>query len=96
MSSPISRPIRRRSLVDEIAEAIQFLEWLTNNNFTLLGVRDYQLTDDESDYAPHAEGGLGLLRERIFRCCATATISPRLPRRSWNSARTESAHHCEG
>jgi NAD-specific glutamate dehydrogenase len=27
--------------VDDIAEAIQFLEWLIDNNFTLLGVRDY-------------------------------------------------------
>jgi glutamate dehydrogenase len=53
--------------VDEIAEAIQFLEWLTGNNFTLLGVRDYQLVDDESDYAPHTEGGLGLLRDKSFQ-----------------------------
>ena len=30
--------------VDEIAEAIQFLEWLVANNFTFLGVRDYVLT----------------------------------------------------
>ena len=26
---------------EEIAEAIQFLEWLIANNFTFLGVRDY-------------------------------------------------------
>src|SRR5262249_3103800 len=36
--------------VDEIAEAIQFMEWLTANNFTFFGVRDYVLTGDESDY----------------------------------------------
>ena len=53
--------------VDEIAEAIQFLEWLTSNNFTLLGVRDYQLTGGETDYEPHADGGLGLLRDRNFQ-----------------------------
>ena len=29
--------------VDEIAEAIQFLEWLLANNFTFLGVREYAL-----------------------------------------------------
>ena len=27
--------------VDDIAEAIQFLEWLADDNFTLLGVRDH-------------------------------------------------------
>ena len=27
--------------VDEIAEAIQFLQWLLADNFTFLGVRDY-------------------------------------------------------
>ncbi len=27
--------------VDEVAEAVQFLEWLVANNFTFLGVRDY-------------------------------------------------------
>ena len=29
--------------VDDIAEAIQFLEWVAADNFTLLGVRDYTL-----------------------------------------------------
>ena len=29
--------------VDEIAEAIQFLQWLLADNFTFLGVRDYRL-----------------------------------------------------
>src|SRR5438132_187783 len=31
---------------DEIAEAIAFLEWLVNGNFTFLGVRDYQLAGE--------------------------------------------------
>ncbi len=48
--------------VDEIAEAIQFLEWLVANNFTVLGLRDYALTGDESNYEPRGEGGLGILR----------------------------------
>ena len=52
--------------VDEIAEAIQFLEWLVSNNFTLMGVRDYVLTDDERDYAPLSDGNLGLLRAHDF------------------------------
>ena len=29
--------------VDEIAEAIQFLQWLLADNFTFLGVRDYRV-----------------------------------------------------
>ena len=28
---------------EEIAESIQFLEWLMEDNFTFLGVRDYRL-----------------------------------------------------
>ena len=48
--------------VDEIAEAIQFMEWLVSNNFTFFGVRDYVLTGDESDYEPQGENGLGILR----------------------------------
>ena len=34
--------------VDEIAEAIQFLEWLAADNFTLLGVRDYTLAGKDA------------------------------------------------
>jgi len=49
--------------VDEIAEAIQFLEWLVANNFTILGVREYAITADEHNYQPLAEGGLGILRD---------------------------------
>ena len=71
--------------VDEIAEAIQFLEWLTANNFTLLGIRDYQLTGDETDYEPHAEGGLGLLRDRNFHVLRRGNDLARSRRRSWSS-----------
>jgi glutamate dehydrogenase len=48
--------------VDEIAEAIQFLEWLVANNFTVLGVREYALSGEGSDYEPRGAGGLGILR----------------------------------
>ena len=48
--------------VDDIAEAIQFLEWLAANNFTLLGVRDYALDGKERDLKPVPESGLGILR----------------------------------
>jgi glutamate dehydrogenase len=52
--------------VDEIAEAIQFLEWLAANNFTFMGMRDYLLTEDEADYAAQNEGSLGLMRSPDF------------------------------
>jgi len=47
--------------VDEIAEAIQFLEWLIDDNFTLLGARDYTFSDREEGLEPAFETGLGLL-----------------------------------
>jgi glutamate dehydrogenase len=53
--------------VDEIAETIQFLEWLVANNFTFLGVRDYVLTDKDHALDPVFESGLGLLRSRAMR-----------------------------
>ena len=48
--------------VGDIAEAIQFLEWLIAGNFTLLGVQDYSIDAAESDLHPVAGTGLGLLR----------------------------------
>jgi glutamate dehydrogenase len=50
--------------VEEIAEAIQFLEWAADDNFTLLGARDYTFTDNEAALEPAFETGLGLLRSR--------------------------------
>ena len=51
--------------VDDIAEAIQFLEWVAADNFTLLGVRDYTLD------------GKDAISSRCWRagsaCCAAAT-----------------------
>jgi glutamate dehydrogenase len=52
---------------DEIAEAIQFLEWLAGDNFTLLGARDYTYTDSEQALEPDFETGLGLLRSHEMR-----------------------------
>jgi glutamate dehydrogenase len=53
--------------VEEIAEAIQFLEWMAEDNFTLLGARDYALTDSEDALEPVFETGLGLLRSPELR-----------------------------
>ena len=52
---------------EEIAEAIQFLQWIAADNFTLLGVRDYGYTDSEHALEPKFETGLGLLRSHEMR-----------------------------
>ena len=49
---------------DEIAEAIAFLAWLIDNNFTFLGVRDYKFSAGEDALEPIFETGLGILRAR--------------------------------
>ena len=46
---------------DEIAEAIQFLQWLAADNFTLLGARDYAYIDRDRALTPEFETGLGVL-----------------------------------
>ncbi|MFY9686954.1 MAG: NAD-glutamate dehydrogenase, partial [Pseudolabrys sp.] len=51
--------------VDEIAEAIQFLQWLLADNFTLLGVRDYKV--DGQALNPDFESALGVMRSRELR-----------------------------
>jgi glutamate dehydrogenase len=51
----------------EIAEAVQFLEWLAADNFTLLGARDYVLSGNAEVIEPLFETGLGLLRSRDVR-----------------------------
>ncbi|MEA3027175.1 MAG: glutamate dehydrogenase [Alphaproteobacteria bacterium] len=72
--------------VDDIAEAIQFLEWVAADNFTLLGVRDYTLggkkKDGERDLKPVLETGLGLLRggdvPMLTRGGQVVSITPQL------------------
>src|SRR5262249_6138753 len=51
----------------EIAEAVAFLEWLADNNFTFLGVRNYKFTPGEDALEPVFESGLGILRARHMR-----------------------------
>ena len=51
--------------VDEIAEAIQFLQWLLADNFTFLGVRNY--TFDGNTLAPDSESALGIMRSPDLR-----------------------------
>ena len=51
----------------ETAEAVQFLEWLAADNFTLLGARDYVFSGNGDALEPVFETGLGLLRSRDLR-----------------------------
>jgi glutamate dehydrogenase len=48
-----------------VSEAVAFLEWLAADNFTLLGVRRYDLSGDLDDplVRPGSDLGLGLLRD---------------------------------
>ncbi|HEY5279071.1 MAG TPA: NAD-glutamate dehydrogenase, partial [Pseudolabrys sp.] len=51
--------------VDELAEAVQFLQWLLADNFTFLGVRNYTLENDE--LKPDFDNALGIMRQRELR-----------------------------
>ena len=53
--------------VDEVAEALQFLEWLAGDNFTFLGFRSYVFPDREHHLEPQWETGLGILRAAEVR-----------------------------
>ncbi|HRP96342.1 MAG TPA: NAD-glutamate dehydrogenase [Rhodocyclaceae bacterium] len=50
---------------EEVAEVKAFLQWLADDNFVILGCRDYDLTsiDGENELRIRAGSGLGLLRE---------------------------------
>ncbi|MBV6658720.1 MAG: NAD-glutamate dehydrogenase [Devosiaceae bacterium] len=49
--------------VDELAEGIQFIDWVLDDNFTFLGMRDYRFVDDGEGGALERtdQVGLGLL-----------------------------------
>jgi glutamate dehydrogenase len=68
--------------VDDIAEAIQFLEWLAADNFTVLGVRDHAFTGKSRELAPVKDTALGILRADnvpVFtRGGQAVTVSPQL------------------
>ncbi len=50
--------------VEELAEALEFLQWLLDNNFTFMGVRifDFSGTVGKSSFKPVPRDGLGMLR----------------------------------
>ncbi len=51
--------------VDEIAEAVQFLQWLLADHFTFLGVRNYRLKGNELE--ADQDSALGIMRDRELR-----------------------------
>lgn len=50
---------------EEVTESIAFLEWLLDDQFTFLGVRDYEVVDSGRDMAMRliSGSGLGVLRD---------------------------------
>src|SRR3954452_7163261 len=48
---------------DEVSEAIAFLDWLADDNFTFLGMREYRLPKGDAAADPVEASGLGLLRD---------------------------------
>jgi glutamate dehydrogenase len=50
--------------IDEIAESIQFLDWLIDDNFTFLGVRDLSFNENDDVLAAISASALGVLRDR--------------------------------
>ena len=54
--------------VEELSESIQFLQWLLDNHFTFLGMREHAFTDKDKSSLEVVEGsGLGLLRDPGFQ-----------------------------
>ncbi|MGE0564719.1 MAG: NAD-glutamate dehydrogenase [Pseudolabrys sp.] len=53
--------------VDDIAEAVQFLEWLRADNFTFLGIREYALSPAADGLNPDLANALGVMRAPDMR-----------------------------
>ena len=62
---------------DELAEQLAFLRWLADDNFTLLGQRDYDLVDEGGEDALRvaAGSGLGILRAGAGAEAASASFA---------------------
>jgi glutamate dehydrogenase len=63
----------------ETAEAVEFLHWLADNNFTFLGMRDYAVADRDGTLAPVADTSLGLLRGPDLRPRRGGELVPIMP-----------------
>jgi glutamate dehydrogenase len=53
--------------VEEVAEAIRFLEWMISDNFTLLGARDYRFRKVDEAADPVDSTGFGIMRDPTMR-----------------------------
>ncbi|MCC6917645.1 MAG: NAD-glutamate dehydrogenase [Alphaproteobacteria bacterium] len=64
----------------ELSESIAFLKWLADDNFTLLGYREYVFDREASEHKAIAASGLGVLRDAeariIRRPAAAAALTP--------------------
>jgi glutamate dehydrogenase len=52
---------------EEVSEAVAFLEWIADGNFTFLGLREYRLPQGDTAADPVEGTGLGLLRDPAMR-----------------------------
>lgn len=70
--------------VEELTESMEFLQWLLDNHFTLLGVREYAFKGGSKDGAHTAlpKTGLGVLRDPkkkvLSRGSTTEAITPEI------------------
>ena len=62
---------------DEVHEVADFLEWLLNGNFVLLGAREYDISEQGICVIP--DSGLGILREEERSTFATTVPLAKLP-----------------
>ena len=55
----------RKELMEEIAETIQFIEWLAGNNFIFMGMREYAWKGDRKsgELTPVSKSALGILKD---------------------------------
>ncbi|MGB0934853.1 MAG: NAD-glutamate dehydrogenase, partial [Alphaproteobacteria bacterium] len=60
------RPIPGILSADQVAEVIDFLQWIDNDHFTFLGYREYDLTSRKKFFeaTPKENTGLGILRSQ--------------------------------
>jgi glutamate dehydrogenase len=52
---------------EEVEEAVAFLKWLAEDNFTLLGMREYRFPEGDAAADPMEGTGLGILRDPEMR-----------------------------
>ena len=60
----------------EIAESVEFLDWLADGHFTFLGYREYTLSEDVAALRPVPGTGLGILREDRGESGSFAALPP--------------------